>query len=293
MASDLAQRAREALLVDLLDSSGCRPTLLLETEDVAVKIVGWGYDGLRVVAPGQHRVRGNVRVRFDHQGANHGVIQMLSTVNSYVIAYPKSGVETELCLRYRAVHTDVSEDTLVDFLQDDLRLTELDEDDVEKRPEGWFYKFPETPGKELYNNQPAFITENDPALRRKEERVSVRVPLTYYLGDDRCEGTAYNVSMSGVYITSPETIPPMDTPVRIFFPLANAGTSEQAIIQGKVCWTAPAMGPTGGGFCVRIENLQDGDDGDIWRAYVKGETTFGGTLQVDFKGDEPATGKRN
>lgn len=190
---------------------------------------------------------------------------------------------TEICIRYRALHSPASQEHLINFLRSELRVSQISLDGFLTRENGWFYRFPK-PGPALVPGPATMASEEDeaPETRRREERVSVRSQVSLELGGEWVDGTAYNVSSSGIFLLSnAAALPERGTRTSVIFPLSQ-GEGRKIILTGEICWTAPSMEATGGGIGIRIERVEDGENGAAWARFIAGETDFGGALDVDL-----------
>ncbi|MFT7622123.1 MAG: hypothetical protein ACI9WU_001290 [Myxococcota bacterium] len=251
---------------------GGGPVLLRDTRDVAATIEAFNSDGSRLLAPGRHRVQGQVRVAFEHRGEDPGKVLLLADVDSYIISYPIDGVETEILLRYRALYApEGSRDRLQDFLRAELHIAIAEPDGFMRRDDGWFYKFPDD-----YRYEAALTESNQwvevsgaAIERRLEQRVAVRQEIQWSVGGAVHNGMAYNVSRGGIYVMSAGAVPDHGMEVTIPYPIANP--DKPPLLTGVVCWRQEGMGATGGGFCLQLNHVEDGDSGETWARYVEGQ----------------------
>jgi Tfp pilus assembly protein PilZ len=138
---------------------------------------------------------------------------------------------------------------------------------------GWFYRFPV--GKES-NMDTTELPAVGADTKRREPRVTVRVGVSVRHGLGTHRSRVYNVSYSGLFLTSEEVLPGMGDKVEVVYPIPLADRQSEIYIVGKVMWSAPGMSSAkGGGFGISVESVEDGANGDLWRRYVDHAASMG------------------
>ena len=70
--------------------------------------------------------------------------------------------------------------------------------------------------------------------RRKRDRISVAVPVSYFLNSRGTVGRAHNVSRSGLYIETSEHPPEVGSRVNVRFPVRHSGTNHVVLLTCSV-----------------------------------------------------------
>ena len=88
--------------------------------------------------------------------------------------------------------------------------------------------------------------------RRKRERLSLFVPVSFFLNSRGTVGRAHNVSRSGLYIETPDEAPRVGSRVNVRFPVRHSGTNHVVLLTCEVArHRAPREKPgTKNGFAV-------------------------------------------
>tara|TARA_B100000029_G_scaffold440582_1_gene457805 strand:- start:454 stop:918 length:465 start_codon:yes stop_codon:yes gene_type:complete len=135
---------------------------------------------------------------------------------------------------------------------------------------GWLYKF------DAMGAAKSASSTQDPDKQRREPRASVRVPLKIRIGFEDHVAEAYNVSASGLFIILDTAQVKVGSTVKIEYPVFWQGGHTDVSIKGRVCWEIESTtGDTGSGYGLVIEELDDGNNGDVWTSYVDREVAFG------------------
>ncbi len=232
------------------------PVLMLPTADLQSTIQTVGRDGLRMVALGRTPSRGTIRVRFEHKGAYPGTCLLLVKVLG--TREHDSGA-TELWLRHKAAWSR-TRDTLVEFLTMTLQHEDLPEAGLGEQARGWGYVFPKTTDSTTDTGPVLTPPEHNkppekPTFRRKEQRVTVRVPCRYSVDGKGAlrDGNVYNVSPNGLFV------------------LGGA-----ALLEGLVVWIADGMGGDNNGFGVQLARIDDGRGGAAWTKWIRDHQKLSG-----------------
>lgn len=254
-----------------------RGQLLLPDGPVDIEVVGRGTDGIRVLAarPGL-QLRGKFKVRFGPRGLLLGEVSFSRTV----------GDATEVCLVHRAAWAGGGREALLVFLRDFLHLPDVPAGQLSCRKNGWFCTF----GTDAIGPEPQ--APKDGASRRRETRHRVQAKLSWAGADDHWQdGLAYDVSSSGLFLTTDAALPTRGDEVWILFPLSHGTEHVDARLQVRVCWVVEGMELTGGGFGVQICGVEDGLDGAGWRTFIEAlDSKDSVDMDVDYGGDTAMQG---
>ena len=247
-----------------------KPTLTLPTEDVDLEIVELDQQGFRASVDGELVAEGLVRASFQHEGTHSGrVIGALEVEHSEL-----SGQSTEIRLRFLALHTKQGPQVLQDFLALRLGHERSDLSVFKENRSGFFYKFPSVetkpPGFQKGEGQsPSGIAQ------RRAPRVSVRMPVNIIIGSEEHEGMTYNISATGLFVSSETVVPPMNSVIQVMYPVPWGPRTIQVVLTGKVMWAMESMtSRRGGGFGLHLSDINDRSDGRIWKTYVQRELVF-------------------
>ena len=218
--------------------------LLTNTGNVPLRVLSLGRTRALVRTGQPVRLPPKVRVGFAHHGRYPGRILMLATVASL----QDQQESTMLKLDYEALHSMDGKDSLTEFVTRDLGREEVAESAFSFGRGGWFYRLDATPG-----SAPIDVNEADGASQRREERIPVRVPLSYQHEGQALAGQAYNVSFHGIFILTEAALPPRGEAVIVRFPLLVDYQTKQVNFTGIVCWTGSGMSSAdGGGMGIEI-----------------------------------------
>lgn len=254
-------------------------TLLLETGDVACEVIGRSPVGIEVRSERVLAQTTRVRLMFAHEGAHPGDVRVLASVDSNMVDDDGAVLQ----LRLLALHSSQGTLCLTGFLVDDLGVPRVDTAAFKQGANGWFYRFQDRWGDNMGNDQTVrSIKSVDVSLmKRREERVAVRVPVTLEVAGERFKGQAYNVSYSGVYILTEDVLPPVSTDIVVLYPLQLDGEAFETRLRGEVVWSMAGMDSTvSGGLGILLNAAEDGAAGAAWRDYVAQEADFGESIPL-------------
>ncbi len=259
------------------------PVLMLPTADLQSTIQTIGRDGLRMVALGKTPSRGTIRVRFEHKGAYPGTCLLLVKV---VGTREHDSGATELWLKHKAGWSG-SRDTLVEFLTMTLQHDDLPESGLSRQARGWGYVFPKYTAKPTDTGPvltPPCHTkpEPEPTYQRKEQRVTVRVPVRYSVGGTGAlkDGHVYNVSPNGLFVLTDYATPKKNSTVQVHFPALTKRDGGAALLEGLVVWIADSMGDRNG-FGVQLARIDDGKGGAAWTKWIRNQQKLSGE-EIDW-----------
>ena len=240
--------------------------LLTNTGNVPLRVLSLGRTRALVRTTRPVRLPNKIRIGFAHHGEHPGRILMLATVSS-LQDNPES---TMLKLDYVAIHSMDGKECLREFVSRDLGHQDIFESSFSYGRGGFFYRLDEShaPPKEE-------SPEVDGASQRREERIPVRVPLSFDHPTGHSTGEAYNVSYNGVFILTEDELPPKGTVIEVSFPIRAQYDTHQVKFSGIVCWTGSGMTSAhGGGIGLQIDQWSSTDDSKLWQSYVRHEIEF-------------------
>jgi Tfp pilus assembly protein PilZ len=247
-------------------------TLLLETGDVPAKILRKNGEGMRlhverVVSPG-----GTLKMSFQHVGSAPGAVRVMTAVDESKEFDGRTVIEA----RYLALHSTAGKPCLASFLTEFLGVATPDPGAYKEGAGGMFYGFRATRGATPRPEGPLSRASGQVQhSERREQRVVVRVPVVVRVGTDTFRAQAYNISFSGIYLLATESLPPVGTRVVVGFPVAMHAKPFNVKLAGEVVWAMPAMTATaGGGLGIRISQIDDDANGEVWKEYIKRESEF-------------------
>jgi hypothetical protein len=226
--------------------------------------------GMTVKVTGELVAQGLVRASFYHEGTHSGrIVGALEVEDSDLF-----GSHTELRLRFLALHTKLGPQLLQDFLALRLGQERPDLGVFKENRSGFFYKF-----DSVTTNPPSFQKGEGKApegiAQRRAPRVSVRMPVNVIMGSEEHEGMTYNISATGLFVSSETVVPPMNSTIRVMYPIPMGPRTIQAVLTGRVMWAMESMtSRLGGGFGVHLSEVNDRSDGELWRNYVQRELVF-------------------
>ncbi len=244
-----------------------QPRLMLQTSDVPLVINSIDRDILQVFTDRSVHVERMARVAFQHYGNHSGLVVLGAAVK----AQATSAEGTEIQLRLLALFNKKQPECVEEFLTQRMGRDISSPIAFNEQTGGWLYKFEAMSAA----SKPA-AAEPDSEKNRREPRASVRVALKIRVGFEDHVGEAYNVSTSGLFIILDTAQLKVGTMVQISYPVFWHGGHTDVAIKGRVCWEIESMtGGAGSGYGLIIEELDDGNNGDVWNAYVDREVAFG------------------
>jgi hypothetical protein len=263
-----------------------------------VAVVHVGQRGLVLRSPGPVSLEPRVRVGFIHQGEHPGRIRVLAQVERHEVG--ESGAM--IALRPLVLHTADGRPCLSEFLTRFMKQDLVREDRYEEGQGGLFYHLgdegaPATARTGQNEGAPATArtgqNEGAPATARTGKRakpntavrqlttvrVPVRVKIAYLLEkqpDKVHNGTAYNVTDHGLYVSTDGVLPDQGDPVRIIYPMTLHAKPFNVKLTGEVYWTTGPSTGGGGGFAVHLVLAEDDPATRPWREYVEREIAYKG-----------------
>lgn len=254
-------------LIQRLADAG--PVLLLQTEDIPLSVADMDSQGMTVAVDSRLVLEGIVRVGFQHTGEHPGYVVMATAA----VSSESSDRRSELRLDFLALHSRAGFQCIQEFLKVRMGIEQLPDNAFKAGAGGWFYRFP---AEDKSSTDTTELPAVGAGTKRREPRVTVRVGISVRHGLGTHRSRAYNVSYSGLFVTSEEVLPPMGDRVEVIYPIPVSGRQSEIYLKGKVMWSAPGMSSAkGGGFGISIESVEDGANGEIWRKYVDHAASMG------------------
>lgn len=246
-----------------------RPVLLMQTEDIPLSVADVDHEGMTVAVDSRLMLEGIVRVGFQHEGTHSGYIVMATAAVSSISEDRRS----ELRLDYLALHSRAGFQCIQEFLKTRMDIDRIPENAFKAGAGGWFYRFPAEDQTGTDTTEMQAVGEG---TKRREPRVTVRVGVSVRHGLGSHRSRVYNVSYSGLFLTSEDVMPAMGDKVEVIYPIPVSGRQSEIYLKGKVMWFAPGMSSAkGGGFGISVESVEDGANGELWRRYVDHAASMG------------------
>ena len=127
---------------------------------------------------------------------------------------------------------NVSTDTIPELVHDGVE-EEVVEDDLDEyevlRPTPT-QPIKTTPANPVALDKPITMRGSTIEDRRKRERLSLMVPVSYFMNSKGTVGRAHNVSRSGLYIETAKEIPEVGSRVNVRFPVRHGGRSHVVLL---------------------------------------------------------------
>jgi Tfp pilus assembly protein PilZ len=251
------------------------PVLLLATSDMPVRLVQVMGRSIEIRTPDAIVPDEKIRLRFENFGEHPGRIQAMVQVDSV------ADDNRQFSLSFLAFHSQEGRSCLEEFIESFLFLSPEHIQEYKAGADGTFCiltRDSESPAKCL--TQPSTsISSRAQSEADKPERVEVRVPVrtrvAFQFAGQMQPGEAYNISNSGLFITTHEKLPSNGSSVTVFYPVRDGVDLTRISLEGVVCWSSASMASaTGGGFGVHFTRIDDQRNGALWREHVDEELAF-------------------
>jgi hypothetical protein len=121
---------------------------------------------------------------------------------------------------------NVSTDTIPELVHDGVE-EEFQEDDLAS------YDNP-TESQPIFLDKPVTMRGATIEDRRKRDRLSLTVPVSYFLNSRGSVGRAHNVSRSGLYIETSQPPPKVGSRVNVRFPVRHGGSNHVVLLTCEV-----------------------------------------------------------
>jgi hypothetical protein len=245
------------------------PVLLLQTQDIGLSVSELDDQGMTVAVDQRLMLEGIVRVGFQHDGKHPGYIVMATAA----VSATSSDRRSELRLDFLALHSRGGFECIQEFLNSRMDIVDIPSSAFKAGAGGWFYRFP---AEDKTSTDTTELPLVGAGTKRREPRVTVRVGVSvrHELGTHKAR--VYNVSYSGLFLSSEDVLPGMGDRLEVIYPIPVNGRQNEIYLTGHVVWSASGMSSAkGGGFGISVDNVEDGGNGKIWRRYVDHAASMG------------------
>ncbi|MFT7624391.1 MAG: hypothetical protein ACI9WU_003578 [Myxococcota bacterium] len=230
--------------------------LMYGSEMVPMIIEQRGRDGIVASAVGTLALEDSEEIHFPADDARPGGIVVCEPIR----VVHESGI-TNIWARYVSGFAS-SEAALLHLIAQRLWLAELSADAIVHEDDGWLYRFANaTPTRPNLKDRVEQLNRE----QNRQSRANIRQNIGWSDDHDRNSGMAYRISEQAVTVMADERLPAEGSRVSVNFPL-NCG---QCVVSGVVAWVMPAgAGTHAGAFTMNIDEVNDGDEGRLWRTYI-------------------------
>mgnify|MGYP001185223543 CR=1 FL=1 len=252
-----------------------RPHLLLQTLDVPLQVEETHSTGMVARLDKSFELESTVRIEFRDP---------LQTTHSYMINCSVQSLEAkgdgyELRLGYLMAYTTGSVRALIEFLANGLGVGGLEPGDFVEIHRGWGYWFPSS--STVMPREEVISQGSDLFARRRDPRATVRVAVKLTVGGQTSEGQAFNISRSGLFVTSDTVHPSVGEIMGVTYPIVVRHQEYPLVLACKICWVMPpdtqrpytALG-------VKITDPSQSKVIKDWRRYVDHELQFASMLRL-------------
>ncbi len=252
-----------------------RPHLVLQTLDVILSVEHAHTTGLVATLEKPLQLEPTVQIEF----RNPLLATKSFLMNCSVQSLEPRGNGYELRLGYLMAYTTGSVRALIEFLANGLGVGGLEPDDFIEIHRGWGYWFPSS--RDVLPREEMISQGSELFARRRDPRATVRVPIKLHVAGQTGEGQAFNISRSGLFVTSEICQPGLGDVVGVTYPIVVGHQEQPLVLASKVCWIIPAGGDrTYTALGVVITDPDNSKAVQAWKRYVDHELQFASMLRL-------------
>ncbi len=239
----------------------CDAYLMLRTRRLPVRVEERGRQGMVALVAEEGKLEGKYKLRFPKRGKEPAGVLLVDTIKRR-----RSGEATRCWFRYMAAWA-TTEQALLHFLVANLRLGRLPLSGLVRRENGWFYQFPEHEHPNQITLKDRVDEIREEAEKRRDIRIPMDQPVRWSQGGGGGTARTIDVSRKGVHMLALDKAPPIEgDTVTVAYP-NRLGWMH---LHGEVVWSFEGGSGEGvGGFSMRIDRVDDGENGTRWLRYIK------------------------